>query len=151
MRKAIHLIIILDILTKKQRSYCMSRIKAKNTRIETVFRHYIWSKGIRGYRANNSKVFGKPDIFFGRKRIAVFIDGCFWHKCPVCHSIPESNFGFWDEKLNKNRERDRKVNITLQENGIKVIRFWEHELENNIEKCYKRLVKELRVKQKLAK
>lgn len=124
----------------------MSKVKGKNTKIEIIFRTYLWSRGIKGYRANNYKIFGKPDIFFGRKKIAVFVDGCFWHKCPICHSIPKSNFGFWDEKLNKNVERGRKVNNILKEKGIKVIRIWEHELENNIEKCYKRLAKELAVK-----
>jgi len=124
----------------------MSRVKSKNTKVESIFRRYIWNKGIKGYRINSNKVFGKPDLYFSSRKIAVFIDGCFWHKCPTCHSIPKSNFGFWDEKLNRNIIRDKEVNDKLQENGIKVIRFWEHELENNIEKCYKKLVKVLGVK-----
>lgn len=135
----------MDILTKKQRSYCMSKVKGRNTNIEIIFRRLMWSKGEKGYRVNNPKVFGKPDIFFGKRKIAVFIDGCFWHKCPACRSIPKSNFDFWDEKLNKNAKRDQEVNKKLRKNGIKAIRFWGHELENNIEKCYKRLTKELRV------
>lgn len=136
----------MDILTKKQRSYCMSRVKGKNTKIETVFRKYIWGKGIKGYRLNNSKITGKPDLFFGPHKLAVFIDGCFWHKCPKCFNPPTSNFGFWDEKLTRNVNRDKEVNKLLKEKGIRVIRFWEHEVEKNLGKCYKRLVKELQVK-----
>lgn len=121
----------------------MSRVKGKNTKIENIFRKFIWKNGIRGYRVSNSKIMGKPDVFFQKKKIAVFIDGCFWHKCPICHSIPESNFGFWDEKLSRNVKRDREVNKVLLKEGVKVVRFWEHELEKDLKKCYKRLVKEL--------
>ena len=115
----------MDILTKKQRSYCMSRVKGKNTKIETTFRHYVWAKGIKGYRVYNSKIFGKPDLYFSKKKIAVFIDGCFWHKCAKCDSVPKNNHAFWVKKLNGNRERDKTVTKKLSKNGVKVIRFWE--------------------------
>ena len=124
----------------------MSKVKGKNTKIENIFRKYIWRQGIKGYRVNNSKVIGKPDLFFGSRKLAVFIDGCFWHKCPECFSPPVSNFGFWDEKLTRNVNRDKEVNKLLKEKDIKVVRFWEHEVEKNLNKCYKRLVKELEVK-----
>ncbi len=136
----------MDILTKKQRSYCMSKVKGKNTKIETIFRKYIWEKGVKGYRVNNRKITGKPDLFFGQQKLAVFIDGCFWHKCPECFSPPTGNFGFWDEKLTGNVNRDKEVNKLLKGKDIRVIRFWEHEVEKNLDKCYKRLVKELKVK-----
>ena len=124
----------------------MSRVKGKNTKIENIFRKYIWEKGIKGYRVNNSKITGKPDLFFGPQKLAVFIDGCFWHKCPECFSPPTSNFGFWDEKLTGNVNRDKEVNKLLKGKDIRVIRFWEHEVEKNLDKCYKKLVKELKVK-----
>ena len=125
----------------------MSRIKSKNTRMENVFRSYIRNKGIRGCRINSKNIFGKPDLFFGKKKIAVFIDGCFWHKCPKCFNLPKSNFGYWSEKLERNVQRAKEVNKVLKEERVKVIRFWGHEVEKNIEKCYKRLEKELKIKQ----
>jgi len=110
----------MDVLTKKQRSYCMSRIKSKNTNLEIFFRKYIWGKGLRGYLVKN-QIQGKPDLYFPKKKIAVFIDGCFWHKCPKCFIA------------------DKEINRLLKTNGIKVIRFWEHEIRKNPSKCFKKI------------
>ena len=131
----------MDVLSKKQRSYCMSCVKSKNTKIEDTFRNYIRSKGIRGYRIGRKNVTGKADLYFGKTKVAVFIDGCFWHKCPVCLSIPSSNYKFWDEKLNKNVARDSKVNDTLEAMGVTVLRFWGHDVKKDVKKCYTRLRK----------
>lgn len=130
----------MDVLTEKQRSYCMSQIKGKDTKIELIFRKYIWSKGVLGYRIKN-KVKGKPDLYFPKKRIAVFIDGCFWHKCPKCFIKPKSNRGFWKDKIRENTQRDRRTDKLLREQGIKVVRFWEHEIKNNLPECFKRFKK----------
>ena len=118
-----------DVLTKEQRSYNMSMIKAKNTRPEIVLRKLLSSHGIRGYRIHY-KLTGKPDIVFPKKKIAVFIDGCFWHKCHECFVKPETNRGFWNKKIDSNVKRDRIVNLELKEKGWKVIRIWEHEIKN---------------------
>jgi len=130
----------MDVLTKKQRSYCMSQIKGRNTRLEQSFRKYIWNKGLTGYRTK-SRITGKPDLYFPTKKIAVFIDGCFWHKCPKCFIEPKSNKKFWKDKIKKNVQRDIKVNKLLKEQHIRTLRFWEHEIKKSLPKCFNRLKK----------
>lgn len=131
-----------DVLTKEQRSYNMSRIRGKDTTPELVLRKLLFSKGLRGYRVN-AKLFGKPDIVFTRFKLAVFIDGCFWHKCPACFVEPESNKSFWITKIDKNVKRDDLVNERLKQDGYKVIRFWEHEIKKSPEKCSSKIINEL--------
>ncbi len=131
----------MDNLTEKQRSYCMSRIKSRDTKAEITFRKYIWKKGFRNYRMKN-KIKGKPDLYFPRKKIAVFIDGCFWHKCPKCFIAPKSQKKYWNKKIRSNVLRDKTNNILLRKNKIKVVRFWQHDVEKNIQKCYQKFRKE---------
>lgn len=128
----------MDNLNKKQRSYCMSKIRYLNTKIEVSFRKYIWNKNLRGYRIKN-KLPGKPDVYFPRKKIAVFIDGCFWHKCPKCFIPPKSEKKYWRQKIKRNVQRDKKTTKALEKENISVLRFWEHEVKNNIDGCYKKL------------
>ncbi|MGD0336334.1 MAG: very short patch repair endonuclease [Candidatus Omnitrophota bacterium] len=116
-----------DVLTKKQRSYCMSQIRARDTQPEIILRKAISSAGISGYRLNY-RLLGKPDIVFPKRKIAVFIDGCFWHKCPRCFIKPDTNKKFWNEKIASNVKRDKIVNTELKRKGWKVLRIWEHEL-----------------------
>lgn len=130
----------MDVHTKQQRSYNMSRIRSKNTKPEIKFRKYVWDNGLRGYRIH-SKLPGKPDLYFGKTKVAVFIDGCFWHKCPKCYVPPKSNKKFWREKIEKNIARDIKNDVTLKEMGIDIIRFWDHELKDNVDKCFKKVKK----------
>jgi len=125
----------MDVLTKKQRSYCMSQIKNKDTKIELNFRKYIYKKNLRGYRIKN-KIIGKPDLYFPRKKIAVFIDGCFWHKCPKCYKKPKSNIKFWEKKIRENKKRDKAVNRAIKKSGMKLLRFWEHQVKKNPEACF---------------
>ena len=129
----------MDKITKEQRSQNMSRIKSSNTKAELLFRRYIWSQNVRGYRIN-TKIKGKPDLYFPRKKIAVFIDGCFWHKCPICFARPKSNNEYWDKKIENNVTRDKQVNKQLNSENISVIRFWEHEINRGISDCYLRLM-----------
>lgn len=123
-----------DVLTPKQRSYNMSRIRCRNTKPEIILRKMIFAAGLKGYRLNY-KLMGKPDIVFTRRKVAVFIDGCFWHKCPRCFAPPESNRAFWTAKIEGNVKRDKEVNAALKKMGYKVLRFWQHELKKNINKC----------------
>lgn len=116
-----------DVLTRKQRSYCMSQIKGKDTQPEIILRKALSSAGLKGYRLHY-KLPGRPDIVFPKKKITVFIDGCFWHKCPKCFIKPETNKSFWNKKIDTNVKRDGIVNSELKEKGWKVIRIWEHEL-----------------------
>lgn len=125
---------MVDIFTKEKRSYIMSRVRSKNTKLELLLRKYIFSKGLRGYRVNVNLP-GKPDIVFPKYKVAIFVDGCFWHKCPKCFKAPETNKEFWTKKINGNVERDKRVNQQLSEAGYTVIRFWEHQIVNDLNKC----------------
>jgi len=126
-----------DVHTKDRRRYNMSMIKGKNTKPEIKLRKYLFSKGLRGYRVHY-KLIGKPDIVFTRKRIAVFIDGCFWHKCPECFRGPKTNRKFWAEKLGSNIRRDKKVSHKLRCQGWCVVRIWEHELKQDLNRVYQK-------------
>lgn len=127
-----------DVLTPEQRSFNMSRIRGKDTKPEVKLRKLLFSYGIRGYRIHYD-LSGKPDIVFTKKMIAIFIDGCFWHKCPVDFQEPATRKEFWMRKINSNVERDRKVNDELYHNGWIVLRFWEHEVRKNPDDVIKKI------------
>ncbi|MFH2106705.1 MAG: very short patch repair endonuclease [Candidatus Micrarchaeota archaeon] len=132
-----------DVLTKKQRSYNMSRIRGTNTKPELIVRQLLYSKGSRGYRIHY-ELLGKPDIVFVNEKVAIFIDGCFWHKCPKCFNQPTSNLKFWIKKISENIKRDKRVNLLLKKKGWKVVRLWEHEIESDHTKCIARIKKNLK-------
>lgn len=116
-----------DVLSPEQRKLNMSRIRAKNTGPEVKLRKMLSAEGIRGYRIHY-KLPGKPDIVFTKKKIVIFIDGCFWHKCPVCFKVPETRKDFWMKKIQSNIDRDKKVNEQLKDGGWTILRFWEHDI-----------------------
>ena|ERR1035437_10943544 len=125
-----------DVHTKEQRSYNMSRIRGSNTKPEIALRKRLWKKGYR-YRLKNRDIPGNPDISFRTMKIAVFVDGCFWHKCPDHFVQPENNRSFWLEKILSNVKRDTKVNRILSDQGWTVLRFWEHDIKKNISEVVK--------------
>ena len=84
--------------------------------------------GITGWRRNSSLI-GRPDFVFRKARVAVFLDGCFWHKCPKCHRQPKANESYWLDKMARNVARDTEVTLTLTAAGWKVLRIWEHSLK----------------------
>jgi DNA mismatch endonuclease, patch repair protein len=127
-----------DVLTQEQRKYNMSQIKGKNTDPEIKLRKLLSFHHIKGYRIHYDLP-GKPDIVFTKKKIAVFIDGCFWHKCPVDFQEPETRKEFWMKKINSNVERDKKVNEKLRFDGWIVLRFWEHEIRKNPDDVVKKI------------
>lgn len=133
-----------DVLTESQRSFCMAQIKGKNTKPEIVLRKALWSKGYR-YRLK-SKLAGKPDIVFPQRKIAIFVDGCFWHKCPEHYIAPKQNSDFWEKKISGNVKRDQKVNRQLERSGWTVIRVWEHEIKSSLESCIDGLITVLQAK-----
>ncbi|MGZ5011026.1 MAG: very short patch repair endonuclease [Methylobacter sp.] len=116
-----------DTLTPEQRRRCMSNVRNKNTGLEMKLRRALWKTGLR-YRVN-SKQPGKPDIVFPKRKLAVFVDGCFWHGCPIHGTKPETNAEFWQTKIKVNRERDLRVTSQLTDLGWTVIRVWEHEIK----------------------
>ncbi|WIG99358.1 very short patch repair endonuclease [Myxococcus sp. SDU36] len=108
------------------RSEQMARIKGKNTTPERKLRSALWRAGLR-YRLHTRTPVGKPDVVFATKRVAVFIDGCFWHGCPDHYVRPRSHEFFWRQKLRENIERDRRQTLELESLGWRVVRIWEHE------------------------
>lgn len=131
-----------DVLTEEQRRFNMSRIRARDTGPELQLRKALFKMGVRGYRLHY-RLTGKPDLMFIRKRLAVFIDGCFWHKCPVHFVQPETRTEFWMNKIDGNVARDAKVNAQLKEAGWRVLRFWEHEIREDPEKAAQKIAEYL--------
>lgn len=122
-----------DIFTPEKRSEVMSRVRGKGNRatelrLVEIFR----ANQITGWR-RHAPVFGAPDFVFPKRRLAVFVDGCFWHGCPEHGSIPATNRDFWETKIARNRRRDREVNRELKKRGWRILRLWEHELRKTRE------------------
>ena len=115
------------------RSYNMSRIRAKDTKPEVIFRKLLFSMGYR-YRLHANDIVGKPDVVFRAKRKVIFINGCFWHRHKGCKfaTIPKSNTDFWEQKFIKNIERDRFVIQELIRTGWAYLIIWECEIKNKI-------------------
>jgi DNA mismatch endonuclease (patch repair protein) len=130
-------VIFVDVFSKEKRSKIMASIRSKNTRPELTLRRALWATGLR-YRIHYP-IFGKPDIAFVKQRTAIFIDGCFWHKCYVCFRAPKSNKAYWNLKFKRNSERAEQVNLTLRKEGWKVLRFWEHDISKNNEKIVRKI------------
>lgn len=131
-----------DVLTPDQRKYNMSRIRGKDTGPEVKIRKMLTAAGIRGYRIHYNLP-GKPDIVFVRKKVAVFIDGCFWHKCPACFQEPETRKEFWMKKISSNVSRDERNTRQLKEDGWTVLRFWEHEVRKEPAEVVRRITDHL--------
>lgn len=121
-----------DIFTRKKRSWLMSQVRSRgNKSTEIKFAKLLRKQGIVGWR-RNQKVLGNPDFVFPKSRVAVFIDGCFWHGCPKHGEIPATNQSFWKKKIEQNAARDRLVSDKLRRHGWHVYRFWEHDLDGRL-------------------
>lgn len=112
------------------RSQNMARVKSKNTKPEVLLRKLLWHKGFR-YRLNYKELPGSPDLYIPKHRVAIFVNGCFWHMHENCRysSIPKNNHDFWKNKLEGNVERDKQNYIKLESMGIKVIVVWGCEIK----------------------
>ncbi len=116
-----------DIFSKAKRSEVMSRIRSHgNKKTEGALARLFRKERITGWR-RHTLVFGKPDFTFHKLRVAVFVDGCFWHACPKHASKPANNRAFWRKKFAANVARDRLVTRELRKKGWRVLRIWEHE------------------------
>ncbi len=117
-----------DVFTKEKRSEVMSRIRGKaNKETELELIKLFKEHHITGWRRNQA-LFGKPDFTFRALHLVIFVDGCFWHCCPLHATWPSNNREFWEKKLNANKTRDRLVTRELKKQGWRVLRIWEHEL-----------------------
>ena len=138
-----------DVFSKAKRSYVMSRIRSRGNKatelalIKLFRRHKItgWRRQIEIRKAESGKRKFKvrPDFIFRQARLAVFVDGCFWHGCPRHATQPKTNAAFWQRKFSMNKQRDVRVTRTLRRDGWRVIRIWECSLARNPETCVERI------------
>ena len=134
-----------DKLTPEKRSWNMSRIKGKDTKIEVEVRKYLFSKGYR-FRKNDKRYPGKPDIVLPKYHVAIFVHGCFWHRHEGCKdaTTPKTRTDFWLEKFDKNVKNDRIKQEKLRELGWKVIVIWECEIKKDMIKTMEWLEQEIK-------
>jgi DNA mismatch endonuclease (patch repair protein) len=108
----------------------MSLVRSKgNLTTEAKLAKMLRNAGVAGWR-RHANLCGKPDFTFPKRRLCIFVDGCFWHGCPKHYKPPNQNAAFWSKKLRYNQSNDRRVNVELRERGYRVIRLWECQLKN---------------------
>lgn len=131
-----------DTVSQKRRSEIMSHIKSKDTSIELLVRKQLFAQGLR-YRVNYKKLPGKPDIVFTKKKVAIYIHGCFWHGhdvgCRYSH-VPQSRAEYWFEKINRTKIRDREHIDELESDGWRVLIVWECEIRKDLQKVVEEIV-----------
>ena len=131
-----------DTVSQERRSEIMSHIKSKNTSIELLVRKQLFALGFR-YRVNYKKLPGKPDIVFTKKKVAIFIHGCFWHGhdigCRYSH-VPQSRAEYWNEKISRTKERDTNHLNELKDKGWRVLTVWECEIRKDLPKVIDQIV-----------
>ena len=118
----------MDRHTKEQRHKNMQAVKGKNTKLENKVMTYLWRQGYR-FRKNVKDLEGKPDVAIKKYKLAIFIDSCFWHKCPIHYKSPSTNFEFW-----------ALVTEYYKSNNWNILRIWEHELKNDFEKTMQKVI-----------
>jgi len=131
----------MDCLDVSTRSLLMGRIRSRGTKsTERRFRSLLVRAGIRGWKlGHDAGLPGRPDVVFPRRKLAVFVDGCFWHGCRRCRSLPVANAAFWRAKILGNQARDRRATRELQKLGWEVSRIWEHELRHDAPRVLARI------------
>ena len=124
---------LTDVFSKAKRSEIMSSVRSSGNRSTELKMIALFKDlGIMGWR-RNWPLIGHPDFVFPKSRVSLFVDGCFWHACPIHCQLPASNAPFWQKKLKANARRDREVNRQLEELGWLVIRIWEHEIKEDLD------------------
>lgn len=109
----------------------MSRVRRRDTRPELLLRRALWAAGVRGYRVDDRRLPGRPDLAWTRHRVAVFVDGAFWHGHPSAYK-PGCHGDYWDQKIQRNVERDRAADELLRELGWIVLRLWDFDVRRNL-------------------
>lgn len=135
-----------DKISSKRRSEIMSHIKSRDTSIELLVRRYLFSQGYR-YRVNYKKLPGKPDIVFTKKKLVIFIHGCFWHghDCGSRYAhTSQSNQNYWMPKIQRTKERDKEHEDLLIEDGWTVIVLWECQIKDHFQNAMKTVTDNLR-------
>jgi DNA mismatch endonuclease (patch repair protein) len=131
-------LVALDNLSKSVRSRVMASIRSKDTAPELTVRRLLWARGSR-FRVHDRSVIGAPDISNKARKVAVFVDGCFWHGCGKCYKEPTTNVAFWREKVRRNQKRRLTVRTDLRERGWKVLEIWEHSVNSSPTKVVDRI------------
>jgi DNA mismatch endonuclease, patch repair protein len=119
-------------------SRIMASIKSAETRPEMLLRKNLWKQGVRSYR-KYPQLPGRPDLCFPTHRLIVFVDGCFWHGCPVHCRLPKKNPHYWTEKIAANKKRDARIDQELQSKGFTVLRIWEHDINGDVCKAVEKV------------
>jgi DNA mismatch endonuclease, patch repair protein len=134
----------LGFHTTEKRSILMSKIRSKQTKPERLLRKALWENGFR-YRINVKKLIGNPDIVFNQKRVIIFVDGEFWHgyNWKKKKQKIKANRDFWIPKIERNMQRDIENNKALKKMGYTVLRFWGHEIKNDVDHCVEKIIKYL--------
>jgi DNA mismatch endonuclease (patch repair protein) len=113
----------------------MAAVKSSRTDLEQLLAREMWAMGLRGWRRGRRTENARPDFVFVGPRVAIFVDGCFWHGCPSCSKRPATNRDYWGPKIARNRERDVEQTENLQSANWTVLRFWGHELAAEASSC----------------
>lgn len=116
----------------------MSRVRGKDTTPELRLRKAMYAAGLRGWRCHRNDLPGKPDVVFGPARLAIFVDGAFWHGHPSKYKQGQSG-AYWDTKIARNMERDATATQMLEEAGWTVLRFWDFDVLGSTDECVARI------------
>lgn len=128
-----------------RRSANMRAIRSRENRsTEWRLRSMLIRTGVKGWKIQSNEVLGNPDFLFLRQRVAIFIDGCFWHGCPSCGHIPKTNKTYWAAKIGRNQKRDKMYSKELRRQGFKVVRIWECTLRAKPKRCLQRILAAVR-------
>jgi DNA mismatch endonuclease (patch repair protein) len=120
----------------------MAAVRGKNTSPEVALRRALFAAGVRGWRCHYRRAPGKPDLAWPGRRVAVFVDGAFWHGHPSRHK-PGRSGAYWDEKIEANVARDRRVDATLRKDGWTVVRVWDFEIRKDLPNVVERVASAL--------
>lgn len=129
----------MDRHNKEQRHKNMQAVKCKNTKLENNVMTYLWQCGYR-FRKNVRDLEGKPDIAIKKYKLVIFIDSCFWHKCPIHYKAPATNVEFWENKISGNQKRDNQVTKYYKSKKWNILRIWEHELKDDFDKTMHKIM-----------
>jgi len=123
-----------------KRSKAMVAVKGRgNKTTEKRLRYAMVSAAISGFKVQPRGIIGNPDFIFEEQRLAIFVDGCYWHGCPKCGHIPKTRSEFWKAKIGRTKQRDIEKTQALREEGYIVLRFWEHQLKNGSSPCIEKI------------
>jgi len=129
-------VVVPPLSAQEKVSRYMRGNKSKDTQPELLLRRALWQGGLRGYRVHWKKLPGKPDVCYPGRKLAIFVHGCFWHRCPHCQlALPKTNVPFWKEKFTRNVARDGQNRERLRAAGWQVLVIWVCQLQKDLPGC----------------